>query len=49
MSWIKNSQKRLISALSACPHGAIGWSKDMEDLVETSTNLASVKFLDNNI
>jgi len=40
----KESQDKLISALSCCPHGAIAWSKDMEDLVETSTNLASVKF-----
>jgi dipeptidase D len=39
-----NSQEKLLSALTCCPHGAIAWSKDMEDLVETSTNLASVKF-----
>jgi len=26
----------------------IAWSKDMEDLVETSTNLASAKFSENN-
>jgi dipeptidase D len=45
----KESQKKLISSLTACPHGAISWSKDMENLVETSTNLASVKFHDNNI
>ena len=34
-----------MSAIYACPHGVISWSKDIEDLVETSTNLASVKFL----
>ncbi len=45
----KEYQNRLISALSACPHGAIGWSKEMDNLVETSSNLASVKFLENNI
>lgn len=34
---------RLIMALQACPHGMIAMSKDMPGLVETSTNLASVK------
>ncbi len=38
------NQARLLDALTCCPHGTIAWSKDMEDLVETSTNLASVKF-----
>ena len=40
----RESQGRLLSSLTCCPHGAIAWSKEMEDLVETSTNLASVKF-----
>jgi dipeptidase D len=43
------TREKLIGALTACPHGVISWSKDMEDLVETSSNLASVKFLANNI
>jgi len=34
---------RLIASLVACPHGVIAMSHDMEGLVETSTNLASVK------
>ena len=34
---------RLIMALTACPHGMIAMSKDMPGLVETSTNLASVR------
>ncbi|MDY2942139.1 MAG: aminoacyl-histidine dipeptidase [Paludibacteraceae bacterium] len=34
---------RLIMALQACPHGMIAMSQDMPGLVETSTNLASVK------
>jgi dipeptidase D len=42
------TQVRLIDAISACPHGVIEWSKEMEDLVETSTNLASVKFTNEN-
>jgi dipeptidase D len=37
---------RLINALLACPHGVIGMSHDVEGLVETSTNLASVKMKD---
>jgi dipeptidase D len=36
-------KRMLIYALLACPHGVIGMSHDMEGLVETSTNLASVK------
>lgn len=40
-------QQRLLNSLYACPHGVIQWSKDFEGLVETSTNLASVKFIDN--
>jgi len=39
---------KLLSALTCCPHGTIAWSKDMEDLVETSTNLASVKLENDN-
>ena len=35
--------KVLIKALYACPHGMTAMSKTMEGLVETSTNLASVK------
>lgn len=37
------SMEKLILALHACPHGVIGMSHDIEGLVETSTNLASVK------
>ncbi len=43
----KKSQSRLLSSLYACPHGVIKWSEDVKDMVETSTNLASVKFKDN--
>jgi dipeptidase D len=43
-----DSQKRFLNALSCCPHGALSWSKEMDDLVETSTNLASAKFGENN-
>ncbi|MFN2396178.1 MAG: aminoacyl-histidine dipeptidase [Bacteroidales bacterium] len=37
------SQNKLLNALYGCPHGVIGMSPDIPDLVETSTNLASVK------
>ncbi len=40
----KKVQEKLLNALYACPHGVIAWSRVMDDLVETSTNLASVKF-----
>jgi len=42
-----NTQDRLIKAVYACPNGVIRMSADMENLVETSLNLAIVK-LDNN-
>ncbi len=37
---------RLIMALCECPHGMIAMSKEMPGLVETSTNLASIKMRD---
>ena len=39
---------KLIYALHACPHGVLGMSHDIEGLVETSTNLASVKMKEGN-
>jgi len=39
----------LILSLYACPHGVIGMSRDIPGLVETSTNLASVKMLENQL
>ncbi len=43
------SQTRLINAIYACPHGVLTMSTRMPGLVETSTNLASVKILSGNI
>jgi dipeptidase D len=40
----KKVQERLLNALYACPHGVVSWSRVIPDLVETSTNLASLKF-----
>ncbi|MDR2971855.1 MAG: aminoacyl-histidine dipeptidase [Bacteroidales bacterium] len=34
----------LMNALYVCPHGVLAMSQDIPDFVETSTNLASVKF-----
>ena len=45
----RGSQENLSELLKCCPHGVIEWSKVMDDLVETSTNLASVKFHDGDI
>ncbi len=42
------SQDRLLNALYICPHGVIKWSDSLEGMVETSTNLAAVKFIKNN-
>ncbi len=39
----------LYNALYACPHGVIAMSADIKDFVETSTNLASVKFQEDEI
>ncbi|MDR1380329.1 MAG: aminoacyl-histidine dipeptidase [Tannerella sp.] len=36
-------KEKLILSLLACPHGVVSMSRDVEGLVETSTNLASVK------
>lgn len=41
----KSTTEKLILALMACPHGVMGMSHDIEGLVETSTNLASIKML----
>lgn len=42
----KDLSDRLLNALYACPHGVKAMSRDIEGLVETSTNLASVKMID---
>jgi dipeptidase D len=42
----KITQDNLLKGIYACPHGVMAWSQDIDDFVETSTNLASVKFRD---
>jgi dipeptidase D len=39
----------LLNALYACPHGIIAMSAEMIGLVETSTNLATIKMVDDNL
>jgi len=43
------TQHRLLGALSIVPHGVLGWSKEIPDLVETSSNLATVRLTDDNM
>jgi len=43
------TRNKLLHSLYCCPHGVYSWSKEIPGLVETSTNLASVKFSDGKI
>lgn len=38
--------RRLLNVLYGCPHGVISWSREIDNLVETSTNLAIVRDAD---
>ncbi len=42
------TQNKLIRAVCACPHGVMRMSSRIEGMVETSTNLASIKFVEGN-
>jgi len=44
-----NTQTGLIRAIYGCPNGVMRWSDDVDDLVETSSNLAIVKSDDGQI
>lgn len=41
--WDKRFQHKLLNSLYACPHGVIEMSRKIAGLVETSTNLAAIK------
>jgi dipeptidase D len=41
-------RNQLLQSIYQLPNGVIAWHKDIPDLVETSTNLASVKFTTDN-
>lgn len=43
-----DSTARLLNSLYACPHGVFSMSSRMPGMVETSTNLASVRFVEDN-
>lgn len=45
----RDTTNRLLKALTAVHHGIYAMSQDIEGLVETSSNLASVKMVDGNI
>jgi len=42
-------QDKLLNSIYACPHGVIAWSQEIKGFVETSTNLASAKTMDDHI
>ena len=44
----EDTQFALLNALYACPHGVYAMSIELKGLVETSTNLASIKFIEGN-
>ena len=44
----RGTARRLVSALVSIPHGVMAMSADIPGLVETSTNLASVKMAEHN-
>lgn len=46
---VENDQHKLLNAIYGCPHGVIAWSAEIPNFVETSTNLASVKFTDTKV
>jgi dipeptidase D len=41
----RKQQKKLFNTLYACPHGVISMSQEIPGLVETSTNLASIRIV----
>ncbi len=42
------TQINLLKSVSSCPHGVLFMSSRMEGMVETSSNLAAIKFIDGN-
>jgi len=45
----RKSQRKLFNALYACPHGVIAMSQEIPGLVETSSNLASIRQKDEDV
>lgn len=44
----QESTRKLIWSINSAPHGVIAMSQEMEGLVESSTNLASIKMIEGN-
>ncbi len=42
---IRKQQRKLFNTIYACPHGVISMSQEIPGLVETSTNLASIRYI----
>ncbi len=42
MGWSHHSLTGFLQSISACPHGVINWSEKMQNVVQTSTNLAVI-------
>ena len=47
--WLDKNRNELIYALMSCPHGVLRMSDEIPGFVETSTNLAAVKTLEDHI
>jgi dipeptidase D len=45
----RKQQKKLFDTLYACPHGVISMSREIPGLVETSTNLASIRMSEEDV
>ena len=45
----KETQEKLVNVIYACAHGVLAMSREIENFVETSTNLASIKMRDGKI
>ena len=45
----KATQEKLVNVLYACAHGVLAMSREIDNFVETSTNLASIKMRDGKI
>lgn len=44
----ERSQFNLINSIFSCPNGVVEWSREIPGLVETSSNLASIRFKEGN-
>jgi len=45
----RKQQRKIFNALNACPHGVVAMSHEIPGLVETSTNLASLRMIEGDI